>query len=457
MTYDFLSPEWFDAVAATDGPALAVDDPVVNLTITDTDFGVVKAHVGGTYIRAGHVANADASATLAVKYARGIFVDGNLVAAKNFNQLGCILGEIQVEGDYSMWAIITGPMNGLMADTRARLTPLTTQAARRFSSTKAAEHAAVAADIERLGLQRHAKQIDEDGYAVLTPEDTGVSPALMDEALAYIMDQVERETGHRPDDKTGESHRDVFYPVLWYSTLKSPAFQAMVANEQAMVLTHYMLGKDFFLSSDDVLMKGPSSRVDINNLQLGMHVDMTTYGYDGIEEPFPQEHMSVNALWLITDFDDVDDGVTVFVPGSQNFRRTPLGKDGHDNAVPICAPRGSFIIWPGTTWHGALPRNKPGLRVASTIQYCARYAHPRMPYQYDVTEEVLKANPPRFAQLMGLTDRSGWRDEGIEGRMLMRAQAGAQRYVSGPVSASIPVERVANLRKKPASFLEAAE
>jgi ectoine hydroxylase-related dioxygenase (phytanoyl-CoA dioxygenase family) len=317
-------------------------------------------------------------------------------------------------------------------------------------SQKSIERAAINADVERLGLQRHIRELDEQGYTVITPEESGVTTAMMDRALDCILDRVTAKTGVRPDMVTGNTHGDVYYPVLWYMLFKDKVFQDMASNERAMTLAAHLLGtQDFRFSTDDVLMKGPTKQA-WGKQHLQLHIDMTPYGF-AQNDPGPEENVSVNALWLITDFKEVSDGVTVFIPGTHNYRRFPkLGVEGQEHSVPVIAPRGSFVLWPGTTWHGAMARTKPGLRVAHTMQYCNRYAHPRNPYQYDVTEEILQQNPPRFARLMGLTDMSGWRDEGIYAHLNKLAQAGAQRYIdkSKIVPNSIDLESMLFMRKK---------
>jgi hypothetical protein len=82
-----------------------------------------------------------------------------------------------------------------------------------------------------------------------------------------------------------------------------------------------------------------------------------------------------------------------------------------------------------------------------TIQYCAEHVGPRNPYQYDVTEEVLRQNPSRFARLMGLLDLSGWREEGVYARLHERALVGAQRYAEKPLTCSIPLTEAILTRK----------
>jgi ectoine hydroxylase-related dioxygenase (phytanoyl-CoA dioxygenase family) len=341
-------------------------------------------------------------------------------------------------------------MSNMSNDIRSSLRTITAPWVEPLLTQKSKERAAINADVERLGLQRHIRELDEQGYTVVTPEESGVTTEMMDRALNCILDRIETRTGVRPDMETGSTHANVYYPVLWYMLFKDQVFQDMASNEHVMALAaHLFETQDFRFSTEDVLMKGPSAN-KWGKQQLGLHVDMTPYGISQ-SDPAPVENISCNALWLITDFNEVEDGVTVFIPGTHNHRRWPKNNvEGEEHSVPVIAPRGSFIVWPGTTWHGALPRTKAGMRVAMTMQYCNRYVHPRNPYQYDVTEEILRQNPPRFARLMGLTDMSGWRDEGIYAHLNELAQAGSQRYIDKKkvVPNSMSLESILFARKR---------
>jgi hypothetical protein len=62
-------------------------------------------------------------------------------------------------------------------------------------------------------------------------------------------------------------------------------------------------------------------------------------------------------------------------------------------------------LWHGNTWHGALPRTAPGLRI-SLITYFAHFylkkSFTRAAYSDRITQEMLDRNPERFATLTGL-------------------------------------------------------
>jgi ectoine hydroxylase-related dioxygenase (phytanoyl-CoA dioxygenase family) len=73
---------------------------------------------------------------------------------------------------------------------------------------------------------------------------------------------------------------------------------------------------------------------------------------------------------------------------------------------------GSMIFWGGNTWHGAFARKNPGLRINLIIAMFRPHMRPQEPYRENVTQEILDANPPRFATLMGKHLNYGWQEEG---------------------------------------------
>lgn len=71
-----------------------------------------------------------------------------------------------------------------------------------------------------------------------------------------------------------------------------------------------------------------------------------------------------------------------------------------DDMVPIIAPAGSAIVWPANTWHMALPRTDPGLRVTLLFDFCRGHLQTQSDFRHVVGDDVLARNPPRFSQLM---------------------------------------------------------
>jgi ectoine hydroxylase-related dioxygenase (phytanoyl-CoA dioxygenase family) len=119
---------------------------------------------------------------------------------------------------------------------------------------------------------------------------------------------------------------------------------------------------------------------------------------------------------LLNDY-EAGSGTIAFLPGSHRFRRQPTPgemRDLKDELVPIVAPAGSAIIWPANTWHMALPRTDPGLRLTLLYDFCRGHLQTQSPFRADVTPEMLERNPPRFAQLMHVYGAFPFRQEDID-------------------------------------------
>ena len=218
----------------------------------------------------------------------------------------------------------------------------------------------------------------------------------------------------------------MFYPSLYYFLFEDRIFEELLMNEYALALAAHVCGEDGVLSACTVFLKGPADPPRTGSkLQLGLHTDNNGWQYP---EPFPPPESSlvVNCTWLLNDY-TADDGATVYVPGSHTLRRNPVGLEGEDRCVTLEAPRGSLAVWGGNTWHGSLPRTKPGLRAGLAWAITRPFMAPQEPFQLDVTDEILARNSARFGVLMGQTYPTGWRAEGPEALMAKRAEIASRR------------------------------
>lgn len=260
----------------------------------------------------------------------------------------------------------------------------------------AAELPAVFADIERLGLQQHVYELEAYGLTIVPPDRVG-SPQLISRALEKILDLIEKRSGTRPDLLTGETHKNQFLSGLSFFMLEDEAFIELLLDEVALTLVTYLLGEQCHVYSSEAFVKGPAEPGSVRDdgLQLWLHSDL-----EMVPPPFPFYAQVCNATWLLTDYTK-ESGSLAFLPGSHRFCRQPIGSEGARRAVPIEAPRGSFVLWHGNTWHGSFPRTIPGLRVGMSYALARMYHRELNPYKDTVAKELLDRYPPRFATLMG--------------------------------------------------------
>jgi len=260
--------------------------------------------------------------------------------------------------------------------------------------------------IERLELTREVAQLETLGYAVIPPEKVA-SPQFIETLREKLFDAVERRTGIRPNLAADAPPSAAFmekdtsssFANYTYLLMEDPIFQQAALNEAVLTMIDLVLGKNAVLATCLSLMKGPG------DCDLTLHAD-------NLMTPAPYSHIEhfCNVTWCLTDY-SLDNGAICFVPGSHKYARPPLPGEGLESRVPIEAPAGSVIMWPGSTWHGAFAKKTPGLRV-NLINQFIRPVFTGEPYRENVTPEILAAHPPRFSTLMGQDLNSGWKEEG---------------------------------------------
>lgn len=103
MSLEFLSDEWFDkveelkqAAGDMDVPA-ALESLVLNVVVTDTQWGERELALVAGNIEKGHRAEASTKLTLPQDLAKRLFIENDQSAGMQ----GFMSGKIQVEGDMS--------------------------------------------------------------------------------------------------------------------------------------------------------------------------------------------------------------------------------------------------------------------------------------------------------------------------------------------------------------------
>lgn len=261
----------------------------------------------------------------------------------------------------------------------------------------------VFAEIERPRLWANVGELDAKGYTVIAPEEAA-APGFSERVRDALLAAAEKASGVRPDTISGDTHKQVLSrhgQVQHVEPLVhlDPIFQQALMNERALALVTYMLGESCVLFSSTGQVKGPGFQY------LPLHADQAN---SGTPAPFPAIAQVCNAVWALTDY-DAGNGATCFVPGSHKLCRHPTAAEAVDLSLfePLQARAGSIIVWHGNTWHGAIPRKNPGLRV-SIIQFFGRWFHnPGNRFAKLISQADLERNPPRFADLIGARPTPG--------------------------------------------------
>ncbi|MDG2004732.1 MAG: phytanoyl-CoA dioxygenase family protein [Novosphingobium sp.] len=254
----------------------------------------------------------------------------------------------------------------------------------------------VSAELARLDLMPNARELDEAGYTVLTPAQAAPH-GFVDQLRDRVLDCSEAASGVRPDLLSGASHAE-FRTKLGRSEILSDVlfsdaiFEQVLMTPSVLALVTHLLGESCQLLAMNGVIKAPGPEC------VPMHTDTIQ------PEPLPPYAQIANATWLLTDY-DVEHGGTCFLPGSHKECRNPRSAETSDMSavVPLVAPAGSVVIWHGNTWHGALGRKVPGLRVSLLTIFGRTYLRPPPEtFGARVSQAMLDRHPERFARLLGM-------------------------------------------------------
>ena len=286
-------------------------------------------------------------------------------------------------------------------------------------------HASPAADaavseITRYGLERNVVELDAYGFTVIPPEKTGAAPGFVER----LRDAILRTHGARNDDpiddyrtaelKTGQRNS-------WWLLEEDEAFVEAVLNPAALAIARWMCGQSAVMTGATWLLKGSNK---VPGIGKGDQTDPLLLHNDagGVPPPMSQYAQFCNTSWVLSDYSKEEDGPTVYVPGSHLFGRAPFlheedftREDSPYPVVPLSAREGSLAVWHGATWHGALPRTSPGLRVTLVLTWMRSYMKPIQDWR-ESDPEFLDRHP-ELARLLGLEHIYPFKYEEEAGRL----------------------------------------
>ena len=272
------------------------------------------------------------------------------------------------------------------------------------------------ADIDALirehQLERHVYELDLTGYTVIKDALRPDATAVLERALLTLAG----EQDGAPADPLSRSHEDRTQEVMLLLTRGGRPFEELILHPVVLPLITYLLGQSCTISSVTGYIKGPGPAA------LGVHSD-TAY----VPDPLPPYAQVANVNYCLTDYTAAGGCLTV-VPGSHRYCHRPRDGQGAREAVPVEAPAGAAIVFHGNTWHGALPRTFPGLRLTLSTLYSRMYMRPQERYDEIIGEDVLARNPPRFRKLIGKDVPTGWRSNSDAERIAGLRKANAPIY-----------------------------
>jgi hypothetical protein len=254
-------------------------------------------------------------------------------------------------------------------------------------------------EIRALGLVERAWELEVDGYTVLSPDEAG-STKITERLRKAAVALAERRLGHPADLEQGSDQSTMSSPFGQVQPEigilgEDPVFEEALINRVTLALVSYLLGESCSLIFEGLFFKGPGP----DHLPLHTDQDQT-----GGPSPFPAYAQVANATWALTDY-TMENGPICFVPGSHKLCRAPNRHEATDLKlfVPVEMEAGSIVIWHGNTWHGALRKSAPGLRI-SLLQFFGRW-YSSLSNALPITDEMIDRNPPRFGRLVRPTGR----------------------------------------------------
>ena len=223
----------------------------------------------------------------------------------------------------------------------------------------------------RLGLTRHIREMEEQGYTVI---EKAISDEFADEVRAATLRAL-------------VEHQSV---SLQWMTYHGREFERLVQNAQLMTLIDASLGRGAVIASISAIRRGPGAGF------IPMHTD-----YSHVPEPYPEFSLTGVGVWALEDW-TVESGPTWIVPGSHKHRRPPREGEGHNAGVPIEMPKGSVVYFHHGVWHWQGDRTEPGQRVTIHSHFNRGILRSLEPKKVDT--RMLYRNPPRLGEMLGEDD-----------------------------------------------------
>ncbi len=276
-------------------------------------------------------------------------------------------------------------------------------------------------------LATHIVDLAAYGFTVVPPEKLSWPDGL----VARIRNGVIAAHERRGDLKIGDPERyDGPNPLarcgdIWW-LIDEPGVVDSLLNPVVLTLARWLLGNSATLSGSAYLLKSRSDADDATSHTM-LHTDA-----HGVPCPTSTVADACNTSLLLSDYRDLDDGLTVVLPGSHLFGRPPNAVESRfwektapydlDRMVPIRGPAGSLAVWHGNLWHGALPRRRPGLRT-TLVHYWVR-SHLRIinDFRGQVSDATV-ARHPELARILGLHHCYPWRTSMDTGKSLVDLMA----------------------------------
>ena len=284
-------------------------------------------------------------------------------------------------------------------------------------------------EIVEYNLEKYALELETDGLTIVPPEVTGVSGEFIDSCVNALLKKFTELTGS-PISLENGPEAELEWPDGLNNSPLSPAdapdptqmliqqllkidrcFRDLSVNPVVDALISHMMGELSFPGVGGLYSRARNRRLSSTNSfikwqgeygygeNLGLHCDQ---GASPL--PWGRTALTANATWCLTDYTK-EDGALAYVPGSHKSNAHP-GPAAREQAVAAECPRGSVIVWPGATWHGAYPKKTAGLRLNAVAYYRHQAVLPQENLKVTMQNEAWSdcADPDLLKELIGFDD-----------------------------------------------------
>ncbi len=173
------------------------------------------------------------------------------------------------------------------------------------------------------------------------------------------------------------SHDDAFIPMINHPTI--------------LPLVMQLFGSNLQLSTSHLIYSQPERPgTSPDKRAPGWHRDNGRTTLDLGHFQYPR--MGLKCAFYLTDQSQPKSGVTMFLPGSNNFRERIEIPEGQADPVGAIEPSlnpGDCVLFEYRTWHAGAPNFSPNIRKALMIGYCYQWLRP-MDYLVQPRELVEK-------------------------------------------------------------------
>jgi len=224
--------------------------------------------------------------------------------------------------------------------------------------------------------------IDCNGAVVI---DRLASAEMMDRIGSELRPWVEKSPAGR-DGFEGRRTRRTGGLIARSQTARELVMNPLVLSVAKQILSH---ATSFQMHVTQVITIGPEEPAQ------PIHRDQ--WAFDSY--PFAKDYpVSFGTMWAMTDF-TVENGATRIVVGSHKFDDQLRFTEA--DTEPAEMLKGSVLLYPGTTYHGAGANRSNGSRSGITIQYNVSWLRQEENQYLSVPVEIARTLPLELLRLIG--------------------------------------------------------